>query len=76
MRKLTPSSRSIVQIFTSLCLSQVKEQLIYNLACSTSNPESFLLNGDLFVFTHNKSFIVDESLKDYGCGIEVCNGLN
>ncbi len=76
MRKFPHSTNAIIQIFTSLCLSQVKEQLIGNLCCSSSNPVSFVLNGNLFVFTHNKSFIVDESLKDYGCGIEVCNGLN
>lgn len=76
MIKRIHSPNAILQIFTSLCLSQVKEQLIDNLACSTSNPESFVLNGNLFVFSHNKSFIVDESLKYYGCGLEVCNGLN
>ena len=76
MRKLTHSPNAIIQIFNSLCLSQVKEQLIDNLACSTSNPESFVLNGNLFAFNHNKSFIVDESLGDYGCGIDVCKGLN
>lgn len=76
MRKLTHSPNAIIQIFTSLCLSQVKEQLIDNLACRTSNPESFVLNGNLFVFNHNKSFIVDESLGDYGCDIDVCKDLN
>ncbi len=76
MRKFTHSPNAIIQMFTSLCLSQVKEQLVYNLACNSTNPESFVLDGNLFVFTHNKSFILDESLKNYGCGIEVCNNLN
>jgi len=76
MRKFTHSPNAIIQIFTSLCLSHVKEQLVDNLACSSANPESFMLNNQLFVFNHNRSFIIDESLKDYGCGIEVCNGLN
>ena len=76
MRKFAHSPSAIIQMFTSLCLSQVKEQLFDNLAYNSANPESFVLDGNLFVFTHNKSFILDESLKDYGCGIEICNGLN
>ncbi len=76
MRKFTHSPNAIIQMFTSLCLSQVKEQLIDNLSCSTSNPESFVLNGNLFIFAHNKSFIIDESLENYGCGIVICNAVN
>ena len=69
MYKLANSPNSIVQIFTSLCLSQVKEQLTDNLILYRTQPTSFICDGDLFTFIHNRSIILDESLAEYGVNL-------
>jgi hypothetical protein len=76
MKRLQHSPLGIIRIFTSLCLNQVKEQLTENLTTFGENRESFILDGDLYVFTHNKSLIIDESLKDYGVDVDECRCLN
>ena len=65
MYRFTKSPDSIVQIFTSLCLSQVKEQLPENLIYVGTNPASFICNGHLYSFVHNRSLILDESPDEF-----------
>ena len=62
---LAKSPDSLIRIFTRLCLSQVKEQLTENLIYTVLNPESFICNGHLYCFIHNKSVILDETLPGY-----------
>ena len=76
MSKFIKSPDAIIQIFNSLCLSHVKEQLTENLSCIGNNPTSFICNGELFTFAHNKSFILDESLNEYGIDINFSDLLN
>ena len=76
MQKLMHSPKAIVRMFNNLCLSHVKDQLVENLHYFTDNPSSFVLNGQLFVHSHNRSFIVDESLNEYGMYLEKCKMLN
>lgn len=65
MYRLAKSSDSIIQIFTSLCLSHVKEQLPENLIYFGINPASFICNGHLYSFIHNRSLVLDEFLYAY-----------
>ncbi|MEO5890241.1 MAG: hypothetical protein ABIQ31_08310 [Ferruginibacter sp.] len=51
-----------LKIFTSLCFSQVKEQLPENLIYRCSNPASFICKGNLFALANNRSFLPDELL--------------
>lgn len=76
MSKFIKSPDAIIQIFNSLCLSHVKEQLTENLSWFSNNPTSFICNDQLFTFAHNKSFILDESLTQYGIDINFSNLLN
>lgn len=76
MYRLGKSPDSIIQIFTSLCLSQVKDQLTENLLCSGSNPTSYIFNDHLFSFIPNRSLILDESLVDYGINLNFRDILN
>lgn len=76
MSKLTHSPTAIIKIFTDLCLNQVKEQLTENLTYFIRNPESFIHNGDLFTFVNNRSFILDESLAEYGIKLNFSRTLN
>lgn len=57
MFKLTIYPGAAISLFTSLCLSQVKEQLPENLVYFNTNPESFIWNGELYVHTHNQTII-------------------
>jgi hypothetical protein len=76
MKRLQHSPQGFIRIFTSLCLNQVKEQLTENMTTFSVNRESFILDGDLYVFAHNKSLIIDESLKEYGVEMGECHCLN
>lgn len=76
MYNLTKSPKALLNIFTTLCLSQVKEQLNENLVFGVSNPPSFVYNGQLFSYIHNRSVILDESLSEYGIDLAVCHKWN
>jgi hypothetical protein len=76
MQKLMHSPKAIVRMFNNLCLNHVKDQLVENLNYFTDNPTSFILDGDLFVYTPSRSLIVDESLNEYGGLLEKCKVLN
>lgn len=76
MYNLTKSPKALFRIFTSLCLSQVKEQLTENLVYSTSNPTSFMCDGQLFSYVPNRSLIVDESLSEYGIELNFNHSYN
>ena len=76
MYRRIKSNDSIVQIFTSLCLSQVKEQLTENLVQYSPNPASFICDGQLFSFVHNRSLILDESLAQYGINLNFRANFN
>jgi hypothetical protein len=73
MYRLAKSPDSIIQIFTSLCLSQVKEQLPENLMYFGINPVSFIYDSDLYSFIHNKSIILDESVYEYAVNLNFLN---
>ncbi len=76
MHRLTKSPYAIVQIFTSLCLSHVKEQLNENLIYGDSNPASFMCDGQLFSFIPNRSLVLDESLTEYGINLNFRDRFN
>ena len=76
MNKFKISSSKIVRIFTDLCLGQVKEQLTENLTYLNTNPPSFILDGNLFAYTINQSFINKESLNDFGSCVILDKRLN
>ena len=76
MYKLAKTSGSFIQIFTRLCLSQVKEQLTENLVQYSPNPASFICDGQLFSFVHNRSLILDESLAQYGINLNFRANFN
>lgn len=76
MYSLTGSPGAFIQIFTSLCLSQVKEQLTENLHLYNYNPTSFTCNGQLFSCIANRSAIIDESLTEYGINLNFRHHLN
>ena len=76
MQKLMHSPKAIVRMFNNLCLSHVKDQLVENLHHYSENPNSFVFNDELFVYCHNRSFIIDESLNEYGLHMERCKILN
>ena len=76
MYRLTKSNVAIIRIFTSLCLSQVKEQLPENLIYFTSNPASFICDGELFSFIPNRSLVLDESLTEYGINLNFRESFN
>lgn len=76
MYRLAKSADSIVQIFTSLCLSQVKEQLTENLIYCNSNPSSFIHEGHLYSFVQNRSLILDDSLVEYGINLNFRDTFN
>ncbi|MDO9375968.1 MAG: hypothetical protein V4725_11565 [Bacteroidota bacterium] len=61
---------SVFGIFTSLCLSQVKEQLTENIHYYTPNPPSFICDGHLFVVAPAETFIKDEIEESYGLKIK------
>ena len=76
MLKFTRLPHAVLGMFKSLCLSQVKEQLIENLQYYNPNPPSFICDGHLFVVSPNESFIKDEIEESYGLKIKynlVCN---
>lgn len=60
---------TVVGMFTTLCLSQVKEQLPENLVYLNGNPPSFMMNGHLFAFTDNQTFISSDPHP--GCGFNL-----
>ena len=72
MYNLKKSPNSLLYFFTTLCLSQVKEQLNENVVYCTANPTSFMCNGQLFSYVHNRSLILDESLSEYGIELNYC----
>ncbi len=76
MSKFIKSPEAIIQIFNSLCLSHVKEQLTENLSHFNDNPASFISNGHLYAFAPNRSFILDESLIQYGIDLNFSDMLN
>ena len=76
MNKFKISSSKIVRIFTDLCLSQVKEQLTENLTYFNANPPSFILDGNLFAYTINQSFLNPESLNNFGSCVILDKRLN
>ena len=46
------------KMFSHLCFSQVKEQLpenLISLVSYSSNPTSFICNGELFAYTHHSN---------------------
>ena len=73
---LAKSPRAIVQIFTCLCLSQVKEQLIENLVYTGRNPVSFILNNELYTFIQNDSLILDVSFAEFETDLNFHNRYN
>jgi hypothetical protein len=66
MKRFSKGPGWAFKIFASLCFSQVKEQLTENLIYHHSNPQSFIYNGQLFAFIHNRSLIADELSTGYG----------
>lgn len=76
MSKLTQSPASLIKIFTNLCLSQVIEQLNENVSHFVANPESFVMDGELFIIAPNKTFILDDSLTEYGIQLNFSRTLN
>lgn len=60
---------SLVDIYSTLCLSQVKDQLLENLVYITPNPPSFVYNGHLFVYTTNKAIMESEPHPEMGLAI-------
>lgn len=76
MYMLAKSNDSIIQIFTKLCLSQVKEQLTENLIYTVLNPESFTSNGQLYSFTDNESVIFDETLQEFSIDLTLVDRFN
>lgn len=71
MYRLAKSPDSIIQIFTSLCLSQVKEQLPENLIYFTTNPVSFICNSHLYCFISNLCLILDEGLDENALNLDM-----
>jgi hypothetical protein len=65
MYRLAKSSTSYIQIFTRLCLCQVKEQLTENLVHLDipTNPVSFVHDGHLYLFADNFTLITSESFQ-------------
>lgn len=76
MYSFIKSSDAIFQIFTSLCLSQVKQQLTENLTSCSADPANFTCNGRHFSFIPNKSLILDESLTEYGINLSFRDRFN
>lgn len=76
MYNFTKSPNALLNMFTTLCLSQVKEQLTENLVFGVSNPPSFVLNGQLFSYIHNRSIILDDSLSEYGIDFGIFHKCN
>ncbi len=76
MYKLIKSPNPILKIFTSLCLSQVKEQLTENLIYFGTNPSSFICGGHLYSYIQNRSIILDESLSEYGINLNFRDRFN
>lgn len=76
MSRHSRSSNSIVQIFTTLCLSHVKELLTENLVHFNKSSTSFICDGQLFSIADNRSFIVDESLTEYGIKLNFSHSFN
>ena len=70
MLKFTRLPNAVFEMFKSLCLSQVKEQLTENLQFFNPNPPSFICDGHLFVVCPNESFIKDEIQESYGLKIK------
>lgn len=70
MLKFTKLPTAVFGMFTSLCLSQVKEQLTENLHYYNPNPPSFICDNNLFVVAPNESFIKDEIEESYGLKIK------
>jgi len=69
MLRFATISGSVIDIFTNLCLSQVKEQLTENLLYFNPNPPSFIYNGHLFTFSPNQTFISSEPFP--GCELNL-----
>jgi len=76
MFRLTRFPKTAIEICTSLCLSQVKEQLIENLIYFNNNPQSFIYNGELFAFTNNRSFFVDDSVQGSCLSLKFTHSFN
>ena len=76
MYNLAKSPKALLNIFKTLCLSQVKEQLTENLVFGVSNPPSFVYNGQLFSYIHNRSIILDDSLSEYGIDLGLFHKYN
>ncbi len=76
MLPFTRLPNAVFEIFTTLCLSQVKEQLPENLLFINPNPPSFIYNGQLFAFSHNQSFIEDEIEAGYGLKLKYNHAYN
>ena len=76
MKHFYKSPDQVFKIFSKLCLSQVKEQLTENLVFGVSNPPSFVYNGQLFSYIHNRSIILDDSLSEYGIDLGLFHKYN
>ena len=68
--------QAAMNMFTSLCLSQVKEQLPENLIYFNGNPKSFVHNGHLFVFDDNRAFYADESFDNRFSNLKFTHSYN
>ena len=73
---LTTFPKKAIQICESLCLSQVKEQLIENLIYFNNNPQSFIYNGQLFAFTNNRSFFSDDAFTGNFASLKFTHSFN
>jgi len=76
MFRLTKFPKTAIEICTSLCLSQVKEQLIENLIYFNNNPQSFIYNGELFAFTSNRSFFTDDLVQGTYSSLKFTHSFN
>jgi hypothetical protein len=76
MFRLRKFPKTAIEICTTLCLSQVKEQLVENLIYFNGNPQSFIYNGQLFAFTNNRSFFADDSLSGNFSSLKFTHSFN
>ena len=52
-----------INILTNLCFNHIREQLQENLTTEQSNPQSFMLDGQLFVLVDNSFFLAHFIVK-------------
>ncbi|MEJ7589888.1 MAG: hypothetical protein WKI04_20230 [Ferruginibacter sp.] len=70
MYRLAKSSNNFIDIFITLCLCQVKEQLNENLVYLYTNPPSFTCNGDLFTYMDNELLLLEEANNEDGYNLD------